>query len=185
MEQNLEVEYKMLLSKEQFYALKAHFPEATFVVQTNTYFDTDNHSLEKQGMALRIREHQGAFTITLKVPQTNGILEYEQPVSDASVTSLQSSTALMKQLHALGIEGPLRISHQMRTERAKVHLEQAELCFDINTYFDCMDYEVEYEQTQPHDGMRVFTEILKAAGIQYVDNSKPKIMRALEAARRG
>lgn len=185
MEQNLEVEYKMLLSKEQFYALKAHYPEPAFVAQTNTYFDTASHSLKNKGMALRIREQSGAYKITLKIPQEDGILEYEQVVSDASVTSLYASSGLMQQLMALGIEEELLVTHQMRTERAMVHLAQAELCFDINTYANCLDYEVEYEQTQPHDGLSEFVKLLRFAGITYEDNSKPKIMRALEATRNG
>jgi cellulose biosynthesis protein BcsQ/uncharacterized protein YjbK len=69
-----EHEYKLRLrGAADFEALMAHVPDAPArdagdVVQVNHVFDTPRRELSRHGYALRLREEQGVFTITLKGP---------------------------------------------------------------------------------------------------------------------
>ncbi|MGL5978533.1 MAG: CYTH domain-containing protein [Erysipelotrichaceae bacterium] len=176
MKKNLEIEYKLLVSETAFYAIYESFSSPRFVVQTNHYFDTTEGKMRELGMALRIRESEQTFIATLKIPTTNGVLEYEVNVLDANVTSLPISLLTMLETH--GITSTLVNDHTLTTERAIVHLPEAELCFDINHYNNMTDYEIEYEQTQDHDGKSKFQSILDPFGITFEKNALPKIVRS-------
>ncbi|MBR6957413.1 MAG: CYTH domain-containing protein, partial [Erysipelotrichaceae bacterium] len=70
---------------------------------------------------------------------------------------------------------------QLVTERAMVITPYAELCFDINHYNGIMDYEVEYEVKAPHDEKTAFIQILKAADIEFFENTRSKYSRFLQS----
>ena len=67
---NIEVEYKILVSKEIFNKLSDLYPNKTFNKQVNTYYDTKNNTLREMYCGMRIREKDGKFLITLKIPLT-------------------------------------------------------------------------------------------------------------------
>lgn len=58
MVQELEIEFKNLLTKEEFHRLADFFQltEKDFAEQENYYFDTKYFALKKHGAALRIRK---------------------------------------------------------------------------------------------------------------------------------
>lgn len=58
MAQEIEIELKQLLMKEEFEQLKQHFQlkDSDFHTQTNHYFDTPQFDIKSQFAALRMRE---------------------------------------------------------------------------------------------------------------------------------
>lgn len=176
---NLEIEYKLLCSKEQFDHLSALYQPLEFVKQVNTYYDTADEQLRKLHCAMRIREKQGSFIFTLKEPMNDGHLEHEWNINENSVNALLHHEEIMALLNRLNIHGELQTTASLETYRAVVKLDQAELCFDINHYSNHTDYEIEYECTKPHDGKLVFNQILSQANLHYDTNCKSKIARAL------
>ena len=57
MGQELEIEFKNLLTQEDYSSLKQYyFKQNEPFKQTNHYIDTENHDIISQKMALRIRE---------------------------------------------------------------------------------------------------------------------------------
>ena len=64
---NIEIEAKVLLSKENYDRLvkELRFPTVS-LVQTNYYLDSRSQVLKKYGMILRIRESGQNFVFTLK-----------------------------------------------------------------------------------------------------------------------
>ena len=54
MKPHLEIEYKTLLTKEEYQALDTHFKFERIVQQTNVYYDSNN-DLYNQHMMCRIR----------------------------------------------------------------------------------------------------------------------------------
>lgn len=176
MNSNIETELKVLVNKDEFNMLKSNY-DLTFIKQINTYFDTRDFQLRKQGCAMRIRERENQFLFTLKTPDVNGHVEHECIVNGKGVEALQDERilALLKELH---LTGEFVVIGELVTQRGVVQLESAELCFDINEYNNTVDYEIEYEYKFPHDGRTVFNEILKPIHKTYIQNCKSKIARA-------
>ena len=177
---NLEIEYKILVTKAQFEKLSAMYPNKKFILQINTYYDTKNQDLKKQKCAMRIREKENRFLITLKTPSEKGHHEFECYVSENSSDAIKQSE-IYQILDQLNIHDELISIGTCVTDRAVIELEKAELCFDINYYNSITDYEIEYEQTIDHDGIKEFNQILSKIQLVYENNCPSKIKRTLES----
>src|SRR5688572_17446881 len=77
MSQNIEIEFKNIITKSEFEKLINHFGlvEESFFTQENHYFDTPDFALKNQGSALRIRKKNEKYELTLKQPHPDGLLE--------------------------------------------------------------------------------------------------------------
>jgi uncharacterized protein YjbK len=173
MEPNVETECKMLVSRQQFDRLIAHYQPVEFVRQDNVYYV----SPDPAHLAFRTRQREGKTLFTLKRKADGRTYEYEKclavpPGQDEDVVNT---------LSRLGIDPPYRIMGRLTTYRAMIRTGQAELCFDINLYHDKLDYELEYEVKQPHDYLRAFADILAQAGLTYVPNPRSKYQRCMES----
>lgn len=177
---NLEIEYKVLVNEKQFIALSELYPNKTFIKQINTYYDTKNHDLRKNNCAMRIREKEGKFLITLKTPASVGHHEYECYVNENSPEMFNKSE-IRRILDDLHIPNEFIELATCTTYRAVCVLEKAELCFDYNEYNEKCDYEIEYEQTEDHDGISEFNKILSHINIVYETNCDSKIKRTLHS----
>ncbi|HSU79045.1 MAG TPA: CYTH domain-containing protein, partial [Candidatus Angelobacter sp.] len=96
MSHEIEIEFKNMLTKEEFNRLKKGLAlkETDFVTQHNDYFDTTEASLKERQSALRIREKAGRFVLTLKQPHDTGLLETHQPLSIDQVNAFFSTNTL-------------------------------------------------------------------------------------------
>lgn len=177
MEKHIEKEYKILVSKTDFYKLLEKY-DISFVTQINYYYDTLTMDIIRNRGAMRIRAKNETYLFTLKQPAGDVILEYECYVEDASIHSL-NKLEIHNTLTSLGIHPPFQLITTMTTHRAMYICDDYELCFDINEYADITDYEIEYEFKRDHDGYTTFNQILSAINLTYTTNSEPKIKRAL------
>ncbi len=180
MKKNIEKEYKILVTKEQFYSLLERYPNITFESQTNYYIDTENQMLRAMQGAMRIRHINNQYIFTLKLPSEKGLLEFEKEVASASLESLEDEKIknLLEQYH---IDGNFQFTTKLHTQRAIHRTPYAELCFDISTYNQITDYEIEYEYLCEHDGLQAFQDILKPIQVIYTKNCDSKIKRALDS----
>lgn len=178
MHKNIELEYKILVDEHSFYELLKEYPNLVFHEQINTYFDTKDHQIRKMHGAMRIRKKDN-FIFTLKLPSKQGLLEYECEVEDDSITSL-SKKEIQDLLLEHGIQGEFVKLTTLHTKRAVFETDYAQLCFDISSYNGIVDYEIEYEYKQAHDGEKVFNAILNKVNLAYTTNCKSKIQRAIE-----
>ena len=83
MQQNLEIEFKMLVSRDQFETLKQRCQPLQLTVQTNVYYDCIP-SAARRRIAMRIRDVEGRHWFTCKVPSDNGVMEYELPLQETA-----------------------------------------------------------------------------------------------------
>lgn len=180
MHTNIEIEYKMLLSFEQFNRLSEAYPDKTFKTQVNTYYDTADFQLRNKHCAMRIREIDNQFLFTLKVPKTEGHMEYECYVDKNNVQSL-NKPEIQALLHQLNIVDEVKEITSLKTSRAVIELENAGLCFDISEYNGLCDYEIEYEWKKEHDGLNAFNDILSVIDVTYEKNCPSKIARAMNS----
>jgi uncharacterized protein YjbK len=169
MRQELEIEFKNILTKTEFHRLIKHFniTKEQFVTQENHYFDTPDFALKEKGSALRIREKNGNFTLTLKQPSEKGLLESHQPLSKDEVDALingngRISGEIAKIIEELGVPvQDIQYFGTLRTERAEMSYRDGILVFDHSFYLNTEDFEVEYEVKDERTGWKNFLELLQ------------------------
>lgn len=168
MSQEIEIEFKNLLTQEEFFRLTQEFEisKNDFVKQTNYYFDTENFQLKGHKSALRVRMKNDAYTLTLKQQFEEHILETHQTLSkDVFAGLLKGKTlpegAVYDVLTALNINvSKITYLGELTTLRAEFPYKAGLLVLDENQYLGKIDYEIEYESADYKVGLKNFNELL-------------------------
>ncbi|GAE37063.1 CYTH domain-containing protein [Halalkalibacter akibai] len=174
MSQEIEIEVKSMITKENYHELLKGFnlTEADAIVQHNHYFETPSFSLKATGSGLRIREKKGIFTLTLKQPHEVGKLETHQVVShdewlNAKDNCILPDGKVMNQLRNLKIPtDQLQFVGTLTTKRIEINYEEGQLCFDQSSYFDQIDYEIEFEGKTEHHAKSTLLQLLSSYGLE-------------------
>lgn len=166
--QEIEIEYKNLLTEEEYNHLLTHLPFTNSIqTQTNHYFETKDFSLKKNGCALRIREKNGQYKLTLKEPHSTGLLETHdhliheeanQWMNDSPIPKPHTMAQLMKK--GIAVE-ELHYYGSLITERNEIEYHDIVLVLDYSTYNGVTDYELELEASSEALGEMRFNQILK------------------------
>lgn len=184
MQKNLEVEFKSLLTKDEYERLIEKFKGNRFDFQTNHYFDTNRFSLKALGCSLRVRERDD-FEVTLKKKKGYAMQEYNLKISKEEFEEIVSSgfildDNLQQEVYGL-IENQKLINFMsLSTLRMYFPYNNGVLFIDKSEYLGVTDYELEYEAKSYHAGKKEFIEIISELGIQYKKADK-KIKRAYNA----
>lgn len=167
MTQEIEIEFKNIVTKEEFDTLCKSFSIEAFTKQVNHYFETPDFSLKEAGSALRIRHKGETYTLTLKQPAEVGLLETHQVITaDEARLMMETNTiiqgAVVDQLHTLQIPvSALTYMGSLTTERAETLFEGGTLVFDHSFYYNHDDYEIEFEVQDEEAGKASFIHLLK------------------------
>ena len=168
MSQNIEIEFKNMLTNEEFVRLKKHFniDQTQFKKQVNHYFDTPSFSLKATGSALRIREKGTQFEMTLKQPAEQGLLETNQSLDrEQAENILKSGNFLDGEVkdainNMIEDADSLEYFGSLTTDRAEFEYKGGLLVLDHSYYLNTEDYELEYEVTDETEGFKIFSELL-------------------------
>ncbi|GGE71832.1 CYTH domain-containing protein [Priestia taiwanensis] len=168
MKQEIEIEFKNLVTKEEFELLTDTFSlHNSFISQTNYYFDTEALSLKDHGAALRIRVKKNTYTLTLKQPHDVGLFEtHETLTKDEAMRIIDEglipNSTIASRIEALGISpSSLTYLGELTTSRAETEYEGGVLVLDHSHYLSCNDYELEYEVTDEAAGYTSFISLLE------------------------
>ncbi|PFA66389.1 CYTH domain-containing protein [Bacillus sp. AFS015802] len=169
MTQEIEIEFKNLVTEDEFIRLTSHFhiKEVDFISQDNHYFDTSDYRLKEKQSALRIREKNGGYTLTLKTPLNEDLLETNQTLSKQEAHSLLHEGTFPQgevsdALESLSIpRASLQHFGTLSTSRAEIDYRDGLLVFDKSSYLQKEDYELEYEVKERTSGEAIFLELLK------------------------
>jgi len=166
MVQEIEIEYKTLLTKNEYNILLNALPfSSEAIMQMNHYFETDDFSLKKHHSALRIRNKGQRYTLTLKEPHEEGILETHDELTEAEFEQWIDGKAILKpniqkQLQAMGIETKkLHYFGALQTERRTFTQEQIIYVLDKSIYNNKVDYELEIEAPSKESGQQAFDQL--------------------------
>ena len=191
MSQQIEIEFKNLLTKEEFDRLTSffHLSENDFVQQENHYFDTELFQLKELGIALRIRAKNNRYVLTLKEPARVGLLETHQPLSEQeALTAIRTSLLpkegeVMEKIARLGIKlEKLVLFGSLTTFRAEKVYKNGLIVLDHSRYENKEDFEAEFEAKDEKEGMQMFYSLLKMHGIP-LRKTENKIKRLYLAKR--
>lgn len=175
MSENLEIEFKTLLSIEEFSRVIDYFQfkEEQFFTQINYYFDSADFQLRKRRMGLRVRVLSDNAEITLKIPEKVGLLEINDTLSvDEAKAIVESATLptignVYNKLNQLGIDqSDLRLIGSLTTKRAEIKLPQGLLALDESWYNEQHDFELELEVNDATNGKKDFLFLLDTLTIK-------------------
>ncbi|WP_110113389.1 CYTH domain-containing protein [Bacillus sp. CGMCC 1.16541] len=184
MKQEIEIEFKNLVTKQEFDELIAHFNigEEDFITQDNHYFDTTSFSLKDCGAALRIRYKKGGYVLTLKQPHEQGLLETHQFLTEDEAKAFMNGqvhvTGKIRELiERLGVDvTELLYFGTLTTRRVEKPYKDGLLVFDHSLYLEKEDYELEYEVKNAKEGKENFKQLLHSLHIP-IRKTENKIRR--------
>ncbi|NER42188.1 CYTH domain-containing protein [Bacillus megaterium NBRC 15308 = ATCC 14581] len=174
MKQEIEIEFKNIVTKEEFDRLRSHFQltEDQFVSQENHYFDTPAFSLKRLRGCPANSKQKDKSVLTLKQPHQEGLLETHEALTNEQAKELRDGSAkipstiqqlitdLQVDSHALTYFGTLC------TSRAEIPYKNGLLVLDHSFYLGAEDYELEYEVTDANEGAKYFEQLLTELDIK-------------------
>lgn len=189
MAQEIEIEFKNLLTKNEYDQLLQHFniQQDCIVKQVNYYFDTPNGHLKKAKSGLRIRQIDSYYECTLKEKSSeNTHLETNVKISEDLAKSILNNCIfplpeIQARLDLLQIpQDQLEHFGTLSTNRVEINYEGGLLVLDHSSYLQRDDYEVEYESSDEKIGNIVFNKFLQQFDIP-VRHTEKKIARFMQA----
>lgn len=174
MKQEIEIELKNLMTKDEFSQLIKHFsiPESSFKKQINYYFDTTDFNLKQNHCALRIRHKSNTYTLTLKEPYEEGLLESHETLTEEEAQQLMDGKEFTSNDILNHIESKYGISKlsieylgSLETTRSEYPYKSGLLVFDHSKYLGKEDYELEFEVPERTQGEREFNDLLQTFSI--------------------
>lgn len=168
MSQQIEIELKNILTKAEFIQLKQylHFTDKDFFKQINYYFDTPHFTLKNNNQALRIREKNGHYELTLKQQAEVGLLEtneqispsqFEQMIHTGEIPNGNIRTIVHTQLQD---NETIAFFGHLTTWRAEKEYMGGLIVLDNSSYLNVEDFELEYEVSNLEIGQKHFDALL-------------------------
>lgn len=162
---NKELEFKTIITKEQYESLLKEFDlENNIFSQTNYYFDTEDTKLLNSHIVLRIRQKGENYKLTKKA-------EAEAEVG-ADETHIFISKDKANELLENGFDAKImdlpyfvRKMAQLTTFRVKTPYLSGTLFFDKSEYYGNVDYEIEFEVDDIIEGEKDFNNFLEKHSI--------------------
>ncbi|HSJ37850.1 MAG TPA: CYTH domain-containing protein [Planococcus sp. (in: firmicutes)] len=191
MTKELEIEFKNLLTEEEYEKLLARFGYTPEDAQTqiNHYFDTADFQLRDQRSALRIRQKENNYECTLKTPAENGYYEITdalqaQQAEDIFEKRSFPAPEVAQALQELGVEAPLlELLGSLTTHRIEFPYQSGLLVLDHSEYLGTEDFEIEYEVADFEEGKRRFQAFLEDSAIPFRKTDK-KIARFMKTVKK-
>lgn len=191
MTQELEIEFKNVLTKQQYETLLKKFQVSDEMIlhQTNHYFDTKEFRLKELFSGLRIRETNEKIVCTLKErTATNTHLETTDVITKEQADLMLLgrgffADSVKTRLSQLGVPVEhLQHFGTLSTDRVELSYKGGTIVFDHSFYLNCDDYEVEYETNEEILGQEVFENFLKENDIpqKAADKKIARFMNALK-----
>lgn len=172
MNQEIEIEFKTLLTPATFERLQQalSFPNKA-ITQINYYFETEKFALKEKRSALRIREKNGGYTLTLKQPHPQGILETHDNLTPEEFEAWiqghpKGEESTNKQLKQMGVSvNDLAYYGSLKTERYSFEKDGIIYVLDKSFYHNVVDYELEIEAPDYGSGEKAFINLLNEFSI--------------------
>lgn len=167
MTQEVEIEFKNLLTKKEFNDIYTSLPfPSEGITQTNYYFETQDFLLQANQSALRIREKDGEFQLTLKEPLEVGLLETHDSLTKRQAEQwIQGHPILLsntgQQLKNMGVSiNDLTYYGKLTTKRFECQKDGLTFVLDESFYNDYVDFELEIEAPSEEEGQQAFQQLL-------------------------
>ncbi len=191
---NIEIEAKVLISANEYENIVNTYAGKVIAEydQDNYYIDSDNFDLKNIGVGLRVRLKDGIYTLTLKAPMSEGLLEKNNPLTEVQFKALLKKGVLpecdIKEFIKMLGKDPLtlKVQTELITHRKEIMVEDESITFSIdkNKYNNIEDYELECSGNSLSRAKDYLKRLCSVSNILYKDNQKSKETRALESIKK-
>lgn len=189
--QHIEIEFKNLLTKEEYEHLLQHFKveRAQIIPQANHYFETPGGHLKNAMSGLRIRQIGDYYECTLKEKSSaHGHLETTVEITKEQADEVLATghfpfKEITTRLESIGVPlHELSLFGSLQTDRVELCYEEGLLVLDHSKYLQREDYEVEYETSNEELGAIIFQQFLAKHHIpkRHTDKKIARFMNALK-----
>ena len=181
MEKNAAVEFKSLITEEEYNRLIEQFKGSKQDFQTNHYFDTVRFTLKALDASLRVRErndisitykHKKGYNMDVKTVVIDKE-KFEQIKATGKIDIPEISDEIYKLIKDQKLVNFMSLS----TLRTYLPYGNGILSIDKSLYLDTVDYEIEYSTKSYHQGKEEFIKLINDLKINYKKSNK-KIQRA-------
>ena len=162
MTKNIEIEFKTGLPPEKYHELLKLFKlENNIFKQTNHYFDTDDYDLNHKKMVLRIRQKSDQrYKVTLKSQSDQGAFESHVLLQPQQAKDMIANGFATKDFFE-DIDYFVKFRVSLDNYRVSTPYEGGVLFLDRCEYCNVIDYEVEYEVNDYHQGQKIIRKVFK------------------------
>lgn len=186
---NIEIESKVLIDEDSYNKLLNIFKDkiSSTYNQTNYYLETNDYSLRKHQIALRIREKLNNYEITLKTPLSEGSYETTNQITKEQFLELKNNNTfpeceIKDQIIRLGLDfeiSDLHIITSLLTIRSDIKHPTGTFSIDKNKYGSAIDFELEKEDNNKKSAETFLINVCKENNLNYKINELSKQNRAL------
>ncbi|MCD8029166.1 MAG: CYTH domain-containing protein [Erysipelotrichaceae bacterium] len=184
MNEQIEIEYKILLTKDTYQQILNEYQNqiTDAYLQVNDYFT--HPLLSKKHFMLRIRSKKDKYELTLKRPYLGHRLETYIDISKKERESFINHEPMNNEIISILEENNISYNelqqlYSLNTYRIDILLNEGMLSLDKNNYLDKEDYELEFEVNNPDIGYSKFLDIIKPYNLKYTRNCTNKVVRAM------
>ncbi len=191
---NIEIEAKVLINASEYENIVNTYAGKVIAEydQDNYYIDSDNFDLKNIGVGLRIRLKDGIYTLTLKAPMSEGLLEKNNPLTEVQFKALLKKGVLpecdIKEFIKMLGKDPetLKVQTELITHRKEIMVDDENITFSIdkNQYNGLVDYELECSGNSLSRAKDYLKRLCSVSNILYKDNQKSKETRALDTIKK-
>lgn len=176
---NIEIEFKTAITKENYYFLLKEFDlEDNVFLQTNYYFDTKDLKLNKDLIVLRIRQKGERYKVTLKKQGDNQAFENHVFLTkEKALEMIENGFNTNEFFEDVNLD--VIFLESLDNYRVSTPHLNNKLFLDRCEYHNIVDYELEYEVDEFNQGQKEFLKLLKKYNIDLV-KTKRKSERALK-----
>ncbi|MFC4353638.1 CYTH domain-containing protein [Chryseomicrobium palamuruense] len=180
MNKHNEIEFKTMLTEAEYEHLIHAYPSPSYT-QKNIYLDTRDGFYQKRKIGCRIRIKNDSYEFTLKEPKTDDITEETNwPLHKTDFLEFQRTGNFKPDW--LDVPTPLVSIGEIVTTRSEHPFRSGQLMMDRSTYFDVIDYELEFEVANYKKGKAQFEELLVLHNLPFRP-AKKKLVRMLEVSK--
>lgn len=182
-----DVQFKTLLTKEEYDKLIERFKGNRTDFQTNHYFDTKRFSLKALDSSLRVRERD-TLELTLKRKKGYKLVEITIPIDNQVFQEMRETGTIPEgeiKEELFPLIGDQRLYNFLSLSTLRMYLpyKNGVLFIDKSEYLGETDYELEYSAKNYNEAKKEFIQIIGELEIQYKKADK-KIIRAFKAYKR-
>ncbi|MBS4172056.1 CYTH domain-containing protein [Bacillus sp. FJAT-49736] len=184
MSKELEIEFKNMVTKEEFYRMMKEFNilSRDFIEQQNYYFDTPEFDIKGHHSALRIRRKNDKYELTLKQPAKDGNWETNEKMEEKAALSMIKTGLIPEgeiktslKMSNISVENIICFG-SLTTKRVEIPYQDGLLVFDNSFYLNKEDFEIEYEVKDKKMGEQHFLRLMDRLQIP-IRSTDNKIIR--------